>query len=82
MAKDKKGKSGLKCNYCESKMMKIKMLQCPNCQSTGFAETCENCNSKMKEVELLSCQECGNIMDENTLNEKWEIKRKFAKLKK
>jgi len=71
------------CNICEKvKMGTITMLQCPNCQATGYEEKCENCDSEMIEVELLSCPECGNIMDVKTLNEKWEIKKKFAKLKK
>jgi len=85
MAKDKKKKIKGKhlCNLCETvRMGTITMLQCPNCQSTGYEEKCENCNSEMKEVELLSCPDCGNIMDEKTLKDKWEIKKKFAKLKK
>jgi len=75
-------KKNLKCNYCEAKMGPIIMMQCPNCQATGYDNSCENCNSKMKEVELLLCPDCGNIMDEKTLEEKWEIKKKFSKLKK
>lgn len=76
-----KKNSNLLCNYCEVPMSKIFLLQCPNCQATGYDKLCDNCNSPLEEVELLSCPECGNIIDEKSLKEKWEIKKKFKKLK-
>lgn len=75
----KKSKNEL-CNYCEVEMEEFVLLQCPNCQFQSSSEICPNCSSKMKEVELLKCPECANIMDKETLKEKWELKKKFEKL--
>ena len=80
MARKIKGKT-LLCNYCEVKLNEISLLQCPNCGQEGYSTHCDNCNSELKEVPLLQCPECGNIIDEQTLKEKWELKKKFKKLK-
>ncbi|MGQ4872777.1 MAG: hypothetical protein ACP6IY_01760 [Promethearchaeia archaeon] len=76
----KKGKN-LLCNYCEVKMNEIFLWQCPNCGYEGQSEVCDNCNSKMEKVVLLQCPECGNMIDEQTLKEKWELKKKIKQLK-
>lgn len=72
----------LPCNICESDLNEVYLYNCPNCGAEGYGPgVCENCSSELKKVKLLQCSSCGNTIDEQTLKKKWELKKKFEKLK-